>query len=85
MGVVIKRWVWLECIGVVSGCCKEVYRFPHITYPYNIIYTPLVLAHFCSSIPTFCSFFKMIFHSLISRVRFMKKEHCARKRADVVE
>ena len=30
-------WVWLECIGVVSGyCCKEVYRFPHnITYPYS--------------------------------------------------
>ena len=26
MGVVIKRWVWLETIGVVSGC------FPHITY-----------------------------------------------------
>ena len=26
MGVVIRRWVWLECIGVVSGCCcKEVY------------------------------------------------------------
>ena len=25
MGVVI-RWVWLETIGVVSGC------FPHITY-----------------------------------------------------
>ena len=36
MGVVIKKWVWLECIGVVSGCCcMEVYRFPHnITYPY---------------------------------------------------
>ena len=33
MGVVIRRWVWLECISVVSGwCCKEVlvYRFPHI-------------------------------------------------------
>ena len=30
-------WVWLECIGVVSGCyCKEVYRYPHnITYPYS--------------------------------------------------
>ena len=26
MGVVIRRWVWLETIGVVSG------RFPHITY-----------------------------------------------------
>ena len=23
-------WVWLQCIGVVSGCCcKEVYRYPH--------------------------------------------------------
>ena len=21
-------WVWLECVGVGSGCCKEVYRFP---------------------------------------------------------
>ena len=32
-----KLWVWLaggEC--VYSGCgCKEVYRFPHITYPYS--------------------------------------------------
>ena len=26
MGVVIRRWVWLESIGVASGC------FPHITY-----------------------------------------------------
>ena len=26
MGVVIRRWVWLKSIGVVSGC------FPHITY-----------------------------------------------------
>ena len=46
MGVVIRRWVWLEIIGVVSGC------FPHITY---YIPTALVSALFCSSIPT--SFF----------------------------
>ena len=26
MGVVIRRWVWLEFIGVISGC------FPHKTY-----------------------------------------------------
>ena len=27
---------WVECMGVSSGCgCKEVYRFPHITYPYS--------------------------------------------------
>ena len=36
MGVVFRRWVWLECIDVVSGCCcKEVYAFPHNnTYRY---------------------------------------------------
>ena len=28
MGVVIRRWVWLKSIGVISGC------FPHITYNY---------------------------------------------------
>ena len=26
MGVVIRRWVWLEVIGVISRC------FPHKTY-----------------------------------------------------
>ena len=31
MGVVSRRWMWVETIDVVSGCgCKEVYRFPHI-------------------------------------------------------
>ena len=35
-------WVWLQCIGVVSGCCcKEVYRYPHNNYSY--FPTPLVL------------------------------------------
>ena len=44
MGVVTRRWVWLESIGVVSGC------FPH---NYNLyIPTALVSALFCSSIPT---------------------------------
>ena len=31
-------WVWLQCIGVDSGCCcKEVYRYPHIiiNFPYS--------------------------------------------------
>ena len=35
MGVV-SRWMWVESMGVASGCgCKEVYRFPHITYRYS--------------------------------------------------
>ena len=35
-----KLWVWLECIGVVSGCCYlEVYNYIDIliiiiTFPY---------------------------------------------------
>ena len=45
MVVVIWRKVWLECIGVVSGwCCIG---FLILLFP-----TPLVLALFCSSIPT---------------------------------
>ena len=28
--------MWLEGVGVATGCgCKEVYRFPHTTYPYS--------------------------------------------------
>ena len=41
MGVVIRRWVWLEAIGVVSGC------FPHITY---ISLLPLYLLFFAAVI-----------------------------------
>ena len=38
MGVVSRRWMWVESVGVASGCgCKEVYRFPHITYPYSSV------------------------------------------------
>ena len=38
--VVSRRRVWLvgvgESMGVATGCgCKEVYRFPHTTYPYS--------------------------------------------------
>ena len=59
--VVKRRWVWLvdgicgcgyqemgmlECIGVVSGWCyKEVYRFPHITYPYSTCISSFLQQH----------------------------------------
>ena len=47
---------------VSSGCgCKELYRFPHITYPYSAL--------FCSGIHTFCSFFIMGHRLLINAVR----------------
>ena len=45
VNVVSRRQVWLEYMGVASGCgCKEVYRFP--------IYISFCI-FFCSSIPTF--------------------------------
>ena len=57
MGVVSRRWMWVESMGVATGCgCKEVYRFLHINIP-----TPLVSVLFWGSIPTFCSFKKMFF------------------------
>ena len=41
-------------MGVTSGIgCKEVYRFPP---------TPLAFVLFCSSIPTFCSFYIRSLH-----------------------
>ena len=63
MGVVIRRWVWLGCIGVVSGCCcKEVIDFliHSITYPYSTC-----ISSFCSSIPTSLFIFKMFFRSCL--------------------
>ena len=30
---------WLECIGVVSGCCcKEVYRYPHKNHYFSLLH-----------------------------------------------
>ena len=57
MGVISRRWMWVESMGVASGCgCKELYRFTYMTYPYFF-----VSVLFCSSIPTFCSFFSFMF------------------------
>ena len=54
MGVVSRRRVWLVGVGGIYGCgCKEVYRFPHTTYLFSVL--------FYSSIPNICSFKKMFF------------------------
>ena len=50
VGVVSRRWMWVESMGVV------VRRY--IDYLILHIPTPHVSVLFCSSIPTFCSFFK---------------------------
>ena len=60
-GCGFQEVVWLECIGVVSGCrCKEVFIDFLILL---LIPTPLVLALLFSSIPTSLFIFKMFFRS----------------------
>ena len=63
MASVRNLWVWLECIGVVSGCsCKMVlYRFPHnITYPYSTCISSFLQQH-----PYFIVHFFNVFRSCI--------------------
>ena len=55
-------WEWLECIGVVSGCCcKEVYRYPHNNYYFSLLH--LYEPFFGSSIPISLFILKMLFRS----------------------
>ena len=61
-------WVWLECIGVVSGCCLRRYNIDILII--LLIPTPLVLAFFQQH-PYFFVHFKMIFHSLYQSYRIL--------------
>ena len=48
-------------MGVTTGCgCKEVYRFPHTTYPYSSCICSFLQQH-----PYFLFIFKIICVSLI--------------------
>ena len=50
----------MESMGVAIGCgCKEVYIYIYIDFLVLLI---LLYVLFCSSIPTFCSFFFNVFH-----------------------
>ena len=59
-------WVWLECIGMVSGCCKEAYIYIYMHVDILIILlipTPLVLysSIFVAASLLLCSFLKCFF------------------------
>ena len=51
-------WVWLKCIGVVSGCCcKEVYTVDILIIIITFPYSTCIGSFFGSSISTLlCSF-----------------------------
>ena len=47
VGVVSRRRVWLVGVGGIYGCgCKEVYIFPHTTYPYSSLGTRTLCGNF---------------------------------------
>ena len=65
MGVVIRRWVWSECIDVVSWwCCKDVYTYMYIDFLILLTTTPFVLALFWQQHPYFFVHFKNVFSVL---------------------
>ena len=59
-------WVWLPCIGVVSGCCiKEVYRIniDILTIIINFPYSTCISSFFWQQHPYFVHFKNVFFSS----------------------
>ena len=57
-------WVWLPCIGVVSGCCcKEVY-IDILTIIINFPYSTCISSFFWQQHPYFFVHFKNVFSVL---------------------
>ena len=58
MDVVSRRWVWLVGVGGIYGCG---YRFPHIAYPYILLYllffaaTSILFVHLKKNVFRSCS------------------------------
>ena len=56
-------WVWLPCIGVVSGCCCIRRYIDILTIIINFPYSTCISSFFVSNIPTSLFIFKMGFQS----------------------
>ena len=68
VGVVSRRWTWMESMGVASGCgCKELYRSPHITYPYSsciyLVFFSAASLLFVHSLKCFSFLFRSFFYN----------------------
>ena len=57
----------VESMGVATGCvCKEVYIFPHTTYPYSSCICSFLQQH-----PYFLFIFLNVFRSYFFKLHFM--------------
>ena len=76
-------WVWLECIGVVSECCKEVYRYPHNNYYFSLLHLyelffwkhhPYFSVHFLNVFSFFIVYNLQIYKHLTSSINFLQQK-----------
>ena len=56
----LRVWVWLQCIGVVSGVVVRRY-IDILTISINFPYSTCISSFFGSRIPTFLMFFSFLF------------------------
>ena len=55
-------WLWLPCIGMVSGCCcKEVYYIDILTIMINFPYSTCISSFLAAASLLLCSFLKCFF------------------------
>ena len=54
--------MWLVGVGGIYGCgCKEVYRFPHTTYPYSSCICSFLQQHASLLLVHFLMFFVLVY------------------------
>ena len=55
-------WVWLQCVGVVSGwCCREVQYIDTLTIIINFPYSTCISSFLAAASLLLCSFLKCFF------------------------
>ena len=66
---------------MVSGCCKEVYRYPHITYPYSIC----ISSFFAAESLLLCSFLNVFVLVYVIFVQYGKRINVAQRTFEIVQ
>ena len=67
---------WVESMGVATGCgFKEIYRFPHTTYPYSscictfLQQHPYFFVHLKKCFSFFINYSKSIYYLLVEHAK----------------
>ena len=74
--------MWLVGVGGIYGCgCKDVYRFPHITYPYSscicsfFAAASLIFVHFLKCFSFLLQYFLVIKINYVLNKNFTQYKH----------